>query len=366
MTRIYIAILIITISFFSCDFKNESKPILTKKKPPKINSIGRVNHLLVVSDNDLWESEIQKTLNYQLDNAFILPIDEMCFSFKQRTSNHFNKEIKKTRSIIFLATLDNNSPTTSYIKSLLGKDRLSQFKENDSLRIFNATNKWAQPQYITFVVAGNYNALQQGLTFRGMDLSKKIRDDELAAYKMTVIYKKQSNKKSEKAINKKFNVEMHIPKEYKVIIDENEFIWIRKELTKGWASIALYSVPYTSEEDFKIDKLILRRNNIVGKHIEGQLNNTPMMTDTIIEPIYRTIKIGAKYTVEISGLWRLKNDFMGGAFVNYAILDDRSNKILFADVFLHHSEVGKQIKKKYMVELMSIVRTIKFKNKNVS
>ena len=66
-----------------------------------------------------------------------------------------------------------------------------------------------------------------------------------------------------------------------------------------------------------------------------------------------TYDIDGKYTREIRGVWEMVNDFMGGPFASYAILNETNNEVIFVDTFIYAP--GKE-KRNMMQELEYIVR----------
>ena len=98
------------------------------------------------------------------------------------------------------------------------------------------------------------------------------------------------------------------------------------------------------------------RDSIGKKFIEGTLPNTFMVTEQAYAPYLFEITLDGKKTYETKGTWELKNDFMSGPFINYAIKDKANNRILVLEGFCYAP--SKQ-KRDLMFELESIIKTIK-------
>ena len=62
---------------------------------------------------------------------------------------------------------------------------------------------------------------------------------------------------------------------------------------------------------------------------------------------------------ETKGIWEVKNDFMGGPFVNYLLKDEKSNQWIVVEGFAFAPSVSKR---EFMFELNSILSTISIKN----
>ena len=45
--------------------------------------------------------------------------------------------------------------------------------------------------------------------------------------------------------------------------------------------------------------------------------------------------VNKAYTIEAKGIWDIVNDFMGGPFVSYLMLDEANGELVFVEGFLH-------------------------------
>jgi hypothetical protein len=77
-----------------------------------------------------------------------------------------------------------------------------------------------------------------------------------------------------------------------------------------------------------------------------------MITEEAYSPYFFKIKLDGKLTYEMKGTWELRNDFMSGPFINYAILDE-NDRVLFwkASAILHP-------KRDLMHQLESIIKSV--------
>ena len=82
-----------------------------------------------------------------------------------------------------------------------------------------------------------------------------------------------------------------------------------------------------------------------------------MATEMIYDPNYSIIKKNP-YTIETKGLWTMVNDFLGGAYIANAILDKKSNTIIYAEGFLY---CPKSKKRSHINDLEVMLSTINIK-----
>jgi hypothetical protein len=159
-------------------------------------------------------------------------------------------------------------------------------------------------------------------------------------------------------IRKHFKASLKLPTAYKYIIEEDKFFWIRKELPSGNASVLIYEVPLnTIQKDTNtVANIIQMRDSIGQKHIEGTLPNTYMITQAAYSPYFFNIMMDGKKTYETKGTWELKNDYMAGPFINYAIRDEKNKRYLVIEGFCYNPSMAKR---DIMHELESILKSVK-------
>jgi hypothetical protein len=66
-----------------------------------------------------------------------------------------------------------------------------------------------------------------------------------------------------------------------------------------------------------------------------------------------------EYLVELRGLWRLENAFMGGPFISHTILDEKNNRIVTVEGFVYAPSLDKR---NYVRELEAILQTFELVN----
>ena len=160
-----------------------------------------------------------------------------------------------------------------------------------------------------------------------------------------------------KTITNKFHIFLKIPKGYFYVLQENNFVWLKKEITSGNNSILIYQVPISSikKEPNAIANIIKMRDSIGSLYISGTEPNTRMITEEGYAPYLFKIKLDGKETYETKGTWELKNDFMSGPFINYAIVDEEHDRILVLEGFCYSPS---KEERDLVHELESIIKSI--------
>ena len=60
--------------------------------------------------------------------------------------------------------------------------------------------------------------------------------------------------------------------------------------------------------------------------------------------------------MEIRGLWRMENDFMGGPFISLTCLDEKNNTLITAEGYVFAPQFDKLL---YLHEVEAMVKSIK-------
>lgn len=156
-----------------------------------------------------------------------------------------------------------------------------------------------------------------------------------------------------------FGVSLKIGFGYKYDMVRDKFIWLRKEFASGYNSVLIYEVPIeTVEKDNNIIANITQMRDEIGKaNIHGTLPNTWMITEAAYAPYLFEEKIANKKTYLTKGTWELKNDFMAGPFVNYAIKDTKNNRYLILEGFTYNPSKSKR---DLVFELEAIIQSVTF------
>ena len=108
-------------------------------------------------------------------------------------------------------------------------------------------------------------------------------------------------------------------------------LWLQKQKQVGeheiLQGIMIYEVPYTSDSSFSSNEMILSRDYFTKSHIQGVRDSSYMTVYRDYKLMPKEINLNGKYAVEYRGLWNMKNDFMGGPFVHYTIVDEKRNRV---------------------------------------
>ncbi|GAA0714230.1 DUF4837 family protein [Aquimarina litoralis] len=315
------------VCLFSC--KETKKDSSEKINGSLAQSIGKINELAVVVDNDIWAGSLGDSIRkYFGAEVPGLPQEEPLFSMKQIPSDAFTGLSRRYR--LFL-----------------------KVQQGDESKVYRANNKYATPQ-LGYVITGTTDE----------EIVKLIRErsaDIVANYKKVETKEKQYRiKKSLEYIpqlKEKMGITLKMPSAYRIAKEEDKFFWLRKDVTNGDMNLMIYELPMrTVPKDSNTIAKIIQIRDSVGM-LKIPTNSGKFITEKAYAPYLYETTLDDKFTFETKGTWEIKDRYMAGPFVNYVIDDIANNRQLVIEGFVLAPSVRKR---DYMFELEAIIKSIKF------
>jgi hypothetical protein len=319
MNKTHFLYLLFTLILFSCSKKNDVLPRETS---------GKINTISVIIDDPLWNGEIGDSIRNKFASPVIgLPQEEPLFTINQYPVKLLEGFATDSRTIIVVKKAAKNS-----------------FEINK--------NQYASPQNVFHISGKTSAAIIDTIEKNAPKIVQMIKEMEIAETQ-------KINKQSlinPKIITNKFHITLNIPSGYEYTLHKSKFIWLKKEIISGNMSLLIYQVPLHSikKGDNEIASIVRMRDSI-GKYIHGTDPNTPMITEEGYAPYLFKIQLDGKPTYETKGTWELKNDFMAGPFINYAIVDKAYSRILVLEGFCYSPS---KEKRDLMHELEAIIKSV--------
>jgi hypothetical protein len=283
-------------------------------------------------DNSLWEDAVGEAIRNVLAAPLEgLPQDEPLYSLSQLPPQVFSGFATKNRTVL---KIEKGKPAATTILN----------------------DKYAKPQTVV-VVSGNTNA-------EIIDQLKANAENIVSSFKKIEIIEKQRRIAlslfNDKLLQDHLGIRLNFPTAYRIAREDDHFFWIRKDIRTGTMDLLVYQVPLSSirKGDSAVIDVVRLRDSIGKRYIEGRLEGSYLATESAYAPyIFETI-IDNKPTLETKGIWDVKNDFMSGPFINYAIEDKVNNRYIIVEGYVFAPSVEKR---DYVFELESILRSVKIK-----
>lgn len=326
--KIFALFSILAISLISCDdITNVSQQ----------SSTGGLNEILVVTNNvQQWQGEIGDSIRSEFTQDMqLLPVPESQFKLVNVHESSLGKMIFKKHHNIFIVNIDPKI-----------KEAFVESKKN----------LWAIPQVVIKINAPNINEFLVSFEEIRVNSFDLFIENERARIITSYGSKFKNNNLVRELINY-YHLDMNIPKGYTISKIDSTRAWIRKETAANSMDILLYTRDYHSENDFNHDVLKKRRNALTSRYIPGPTTGSyQVISDEYLEPITTELSFNDHFAVEMRGLWRIENDFMGGPFISYTFVDEKRNKLITIDGFMY---APKQKKAPLMRELEAMLWSVK-------
>ncbi len=283
-----------------------------------LSASSTANEVLVIMDENAWEGSAGRALFDVLNSpAKGLPQIEPNFKILQITPNNFTSTFKMARNIIV--------PEISNLYS--------------APKISSEIDKYAMGQVIMTIKAPDSASFSNFVTQNSDAIINYILNKEL---ERTADWLIKSSGTPQTRIQQVFGINMHYPKGISNIEEENNFYWATNNAPQSRRDIVIYQFPYTSEKVFEKDSLIAIRDSVLGKYITGS-NNSVMKTAMVpYQPEYKKMDLNGLFRAELRGLWEMTNDMMGGPFVMHAFVNEQTNMVIIAEVFVYAPETNKR------------------------
>lgn len=323
MKTIY-AIALSLLFFTSCNNSKDQRIIS--------ESSGKINSLLVVVDNLLWDDSVGETIR----DVVTAPVpalnqEEPLFSLNQMPPMVFEGFARRNRIIL---------------KIEKGKEAGVVVKKD----------VYARPQTVVFVTGKTDQEIKDQLESHGDEIIAALKREELKENQRRI----KISLMDDGPLQETLGVKLNFQTAYRIAKQEDGFFWIRKDIPTGTMDIMIYEVPLNTikKGDSTIIDIVKMRDSIGEVHIPGPVEGSYMITEEAYTPYLFETTIDGKPAFETKGIWDVKNAFMSGPFINYAIEDQANNRYVVIEGYVFAPSVEKR---NNIFELEAIIKSIRIK-----
>lgn len=313
-------ILLSSLFLFSC--QKEESAVLE-------NTSSTINTVSVIIDDQMWNGEIGDSVRNKFASPVIgLPQEEPLFTINQYPVKLMEGFMTDSRNIILIKKADKNHFQIK--KDIFAKPQnvfcISGKSTKDILDLIQGKS----PEIIQIIKAAEIKE-SQTLNSPSLIDTKKLKD--------------------------RFQIDIKVPSTYSYVLQDANFIWLKKEIVSGNTSLLIYQVPLRSiaQSDNLVANIIKKRDSIGKLYIHGKEEHTEMITEEAYAPYFFKVNIDGKVAYEMKGTWVLKNDFMSGPFINYTIIDKENDRALILEGFCYSPS---KEKRDLMHELEAIIKSV--------
>ena len=323
MRHFLLSVLSLTL-LMSCGNKNASK----EKYLP--DASGAINNVSVVTENDLWDGRVGEAIrNVLAKPIYGLPQDEPTFTISQIPTSVFSGFVTKNRTVLKIET-------------------------HKEAGIIISDNVYAKPQKVIVVSGKTKEEIIEVLKANEAKIVETFKNEEINER----LRQMAKSPHSFETIKEKLRLTIQFASVYRKAKETDNFFWIRRDITTGTSNLMIYELPYNAikRNDSVVNQIIKIRDSIGKTYIEGPVEGSYLITENAYTPFHGETIIDNKPTLETKGIWDVKNAFMGGPFINYAIEDKINKRWVVVEGFAFAPSVEKR---NYMLELEAIIRSVK-------
>lgn len=268
--------------------------------------------LLIVMDKEIKNSvvgeELYKTLTVDVPG---LPQSESTFKLMNTEHRTFDGILKPIRNIVIV-----NVDSKYYTKASMSAEK----------------DVYSYPQNILTLNAPDIESLASFITEKSSVIVKYFSDAEMN--RQISILDKNYSAYGFSMIKSKFDCTVKLPAELSLNKDGEDFFMIGSNSADVDRYFVMYTIPYTDKDSFTREYFLSKRDSVMAVNVPGEKENMYMATDWD-HTVVSKISLQGDYALEARGLWRVKNDFMGGPFVSHLRLDQENNRLIFTEVFVY-------------------------------
>ena len=306
------------------------------KEAQKERSVGGTAEILVVTQTlEQWEGAQGDAIrDYFTQEQYGLPQPEPLYKVTHVNASKFSDMFKKHKCILLVET----DPGMVTPKIELGEDI------------------WSAPQRYIKITAPDANSWVE--TFEKHKEAYKSMFDKTELKRIMTILRPSTNTDIYKMLDKKFGIKMSVPEGFFVAKDENDFVWLRKELDKSGTGLLIYSEDYTDTLQLELNSIVTKRDILTNKYIPGPTDGSYMTTEKeFVPPVTSSsMTFEAGYATEVRGMWCLVGDYMAGPFISYTFVNPNTNKLITVEGYVY---APNQDKRNLLMQLQAIICDVK-------
>lgn len=302
-------------------------------------AIGKPNQVDIVMDSSLRQSEVWDSIDYFFGSAYpVMPAPEPFFDLRHLTLKdvEYDPYKKELKTLIFVVDLsDTSSQVTKMFKKDAGEEKWNKALQDMDFTYLVAKDKWAKGQMLVYLFANGKTSLASSIRKNFPTVAARINKNDGEALKASLYGSKGKNQELSELVKNKYGLSVDIPPYFVKALDEENFLWLRLDDKKAIHNFVFRKFPYKNEAQFSKENLIKIRDEYGKQYIKTSSADAYMRTNPVDLPVYE-YEFGANgiYGKEFRGIWETVNDFMGGPFFSYLLLNKNANEVIFIDAFV--------------------------------
>jgi hypothetical protein len=321
--RHFLIAFVVLISVLSCEDD--------RKKNYLPDSVGAINSLSVVIDNEMWKGAVGDTIRkYYAAEVIGLPWVEPLFSIHQMPVEVFTDFARTSRNIL---VVQKDSAQVAGIKS----------------------NLYAEPQNVVIIKGPTEQVIMEKIASTAEKAITRFKETDIKESQLR--FTRSLNRETD--LKEELGISLTMPSVYKIAKQENNFFWIERQIPKGTMNILVYEMPLNSfpDDSSRVEAIVKMRDSIGQRYVPGREEGMYMITEKAYAPYVFDVEIAGRPAIETKGMWEVKNFLMAGPFLNYIVEDKPNDRLVVLEGFTFAPSTNKRDN---MFELEAILKTLKF------
>lgn len=311
----FIRLFCLAILIFSAAACNSEK----RKKALLPNVSGKAGEVIVVINKEDWDGNVGAEITELLaSDCPFLPQKEPLYTLVNITPSNFTNIFQIHRNIL-IVNIDGSvtEPGVVYRRDV-----------------------WAQPQCVVSVNAIDSASAQQLIADNGRMILETIEQAERD--RVIANAKKYEERSLAPIVIEMVGGSPHFPSGYSLKKRTSDFIWISYETTYTNQGIFIYKYPATGKDDFTIENIVRKRNEVMKANVPGMFDNTYMTTSDITTPSLEYMKYKGREFAMSRGYWEVHNDYMGGPYVSQSFYSQDGKYVICIEGFVYAPKYDKR------------------------
>ncbi|MTI22502.1 DUF4837 family protein, partial [Fulvivirga sp. RKSG066] len=270
--------------------------------------------------------------------------------------------LKTVKNLLFVVTLDKNTPDSKVVKNYFTKSSLQKIKDDAELFLYTSSDVYARGQEVMYLFGQDESTLIANIQNKKSQLQNYFNQAENERLQYG-LYKAKELKGVSEMLVKEHDCYMRVPFGYQLVVNEPGFVWVRQINDESDKNVFISYKPYRSESAFQKDSIIELRDSIAMSQLfeDPADPSTHILTETsvpYIPVLSEPVTFNGHYAMETRGLWRTNNLSMGGPFLSYTLVDEEIGRLYYIEGFVYSP--GKS-QREFMREMEVILSTFRTK-----
>ena len=306
--------------------------------------VGAAGELVVVAETKVWEGPAGDTIQAIMGQPYpVLPQYEPLMDVVHLEPSLFDRFWKPHRNILVLKVAGPHRHAGAVLAIL--PEQVQPWTDLHGCK------------------AKSPEALTRVLGSRGVEMVSLLHAEETSRYADIVAL--SANEVLARDVQAQWGVQSVWPKDARMAKQTKDFWWIDRQLTrlKGGDNhdiqqgFFIHSEPYVSTDQLSLEHVLNRRDELTRKHVPGPTKGSYMATERRYVPAYEEMEYEGMFALEVRGLWKMENDFMGGPFYSLTLVDEVRGRLLTLE---GHAYAPYFDKRPYIREVEGLIRTSVF------